>query len=164
MAVKPEYRLQTLLKIREHKKEEAETFLATCLRALKVEQDRLQQMLDELERMIAKRKEKTREYAEKTMRGEMSAQDAVGANVYLDHLKALEQAQKDAIVGQRAVVRQKEEDVSGARTALVKANQELKALEKHREKWEAKLKKEEETKQEEMQDEIAQTIFMNKDK
>ena len=51
MAAKPEYRLQTLLGLRERKKEEAEQYLARTMRALKVEQDRLREMEEELERM-----------------------------------------------------------------------------------------------------------------
>ena len=164
MAVKPEYRLQTLLKIRERKKEAAEQHLGECLKKLRAEQERLKEMENELERMIAKRKAKAREYAEKTMRGEMSAQDAVGANVYIDRLKEAEEAQKNAIEGQKAVVAQREEDVKGARAELVKAEQELKALEKHKEKWEEAVKKEDQAKQEEIQDEIAQRIFMDQEK
>ena len=164
MAVKPEYRLATLLKIRERKKEAAEHHLADCMQKLKAEVDRLKEMEEELKRMIARRKAKAREYAEKTMRGEMSAQSAVSANVFIDRLKELEEAQKNTIEGQKAVVAQREEDVKGARTELVKAEQELKALEKHREKWLDEVKKEEQAKQEEIQDEVAQRIFMDRDK
>ena len=163
MAVKPEYRLQTLLKIRERKKEAAEQYLAQCLKILREEQERLLEMEEELERMIAKRQTKMREYAEKTMRGEMTAQDAVGANVYIDRLKELEEAQQNAIEGQKAVVAQKDEDVKGARQDLAAATQELKALEKHREKWEKEEKKKEEARQEDAMDEVAQTIFLNRD-
>ncbi|MBI5508836.1 MAG: hypothetical protein HY903_08795 [Deltaproteobacteria bacterium] len=164
MAVKPEYRLAALLKIRERKKEAAEHYLAECMKKLKAEVDRLKQMEEELERMIARRKAKAREYAEKTMRGEMSAQDAVSANLFIDRLKELEEAQKNAIEGQKAVVAQREEDVKGARSDLVKAEQELKALEKHKEKWLEQVKKEAEAKQEEIQDEVAQRIFMDQEK
>ncbi len=162
MAVKEQYRLETLLKVRERKKEAAEKYLADCLKALRAEQDRLREMEAELERMIAKRKAKMREYSEKTMRGEMSAQDVSGANVFIERLKEQEENQKRAIEGQKAVIKQKEEDVRGAREDLGKAMQELKALEKHREKWQAEVKKAEESKQEEAMDEIAQTIFLNK--
>ena len=164
MAVKPEYRLATLFKLRERKKEETEQALAKCVKALKVETDRLAEMEAELERMIAKRKAKVREYAEKTMRGEMSAQDAVSANLYIDRLKELEDNQKNAIESQKGVVAQKEEAVRAARAELVKATQDLKALEKHKEKWLEQLKKEDEAKQEEIMDELAQRIFLDHEK
>lgn len=164
MAVKPEYRLQTLLQLRERKKEAAEQYLARCLEALRTEQDRLREMEEELERMVAKREAKIREYSEKAMRGELDARGVTNANVYVERLKEQEEAQKNAIEGQKAVVAQKEEDVKGARSDLTVAMQELKALEKHREKWEEQLKKEELARQEAAMDEVAQTIFMSGDK
>ena len=164
MAVKPAYRLETVLKLRERKKEEAEQYLANCLKALREEQERQRAMEEELERMIAKREAKMREYSEKAMRGEMRADAVTGANVYIERLKEQEEAQQNAIEGQKSVVAQKEEDVLGARNDLTAAMQDLKALEKHREKWEEQVKKELAAKQEEAMDEVAQTIFLNKDK
>jgi flagellar export protein FliJ len=157
-----EYRLQALVGIRERKKEEAEKYLGTCLAALKVEQQRLRDMEEELDRMIARREARKREYAEKAMRGEMSAQAAISANLYIERLKEQEQMQKDAIEGQKGVVQQKKEDVDGARQDLVKAEQELKALEKHKEKWQEERKKEIAAKQEEVMDEIAQSGFLRR--
>ena len=98
MAVKQPYRLQTLLELRERKKEAAERHLGDCLARLKQEQDRQKEMEAELERMVAKREAKKREYAEKAMAGKMSAQDAVGAQVYIERLKELEDGQKQAIL------------------------------------------------------------------
>ena len=160
MAVKPEYRLSTVLKMRERKKEAAEQFLAECLKALRVEQDRLRDMENELERMIAKRNTKMREYSEKAMRGEMVAQAVTSSNVYIERLKELEESQKDAIEGQKSVIVQNAEAVRGARKDLVDATQDLKALEKHKEKWEDEVKREMQVKQDEAMDEIAQTIFL----
>lgn len=157
---KQDYRLQALLGIRERKKEETERALGAALSALKKEQDRLREMEAELERMIAKRKAKMREYAEKSMRGEMSAQDVVGANVFIDRLKEQEEAQKNTIEGQKAVIAQKQEEVTQARKAVVDATQELKALEKHKEKWVAQVKKERDAKEEEAMDDIAQAIYL----
>jgi len=155
VAVKPEYRLKTLLKLRERAKETAEQYLARCLAALRTEQERLREMEEELERMIAKREE----YSEKAMRGEMDAAAVTAANVYVERLKELEEDQKNAIEGQKAMVLQKEEDVRGARQDLAKASQDLKALEKHREKWEKEIKKQEEARQEQFLDEIVQSMF-----
>ena len=164
MATPPDYRLATLLKLRERKKEEAERYLATCLSALREEQKRLQEMEEELDRMVARRKAKMREYAEKSMRGEMSAQSVVGANVYIERLKDQEEAQESAIEGQKGVIRQRQDDVDGARSDLVDASQELQALEKHREKWAEKVRKEREAREENRMDELAQAIHRAKDR
>lgn len=163
MAPPEKYRLQTLLGIRERKKEEAEQHLGKCIQALKTEQDRLLAMEKELEQMVQRRESKKREYAEKAMRGEMSAQSAISANVYIDRLKEMEDTQRTAIEGQKATVAEKQQAVDGARAALVTANQEMKALEKHKEKWQQQRKKEVEAKQDEAMDELAQTIFLNKE-
>ena len=163
MAEKETYRLTVLLELREKKKEEAERYLGECLQALKKEADRLAEMEAELKRMITKREGKQREYSEKVMRGEMSAQEAISANKYVERMKEQEDLKKEEIQGQKKVVAQREQDVEGARADLIKANQDLKALEKHREKWQAQVRKEAATKEEEMLEEIAQTIFLTQD-
>jgi flagellar export protein FliJ len=160
MPALPPYRLQTLLEIRERKKEAAEQHLGACLHALRKEQDRLKEMQTELERMIAKREARRREFMEKAMAGEVAALDAINSNKYIERLKELEVVQRDAIEGQRAVVAQRQEDVDAARQALIAATQELKALEKHKEKWTEEVKKERAAKEEEAMDELAQTIYI----
>ncbi len=163
MAVKPDYRLQALVTLRERRKEEAERFLGVKLAELAAEQKRQKEMEDELERMIAKREAKMREYAEKSMKGMMAAQDVVGANVYIERLKEQEEAQENAIEGQKQVVAQKKDEVDDARKQVVLATQDLKALEKHKEKWAAEVRKEQENREEAVMDEIAQTIYLGRD-
>jgi len=160
MPAMPPYRLQTLLEIRERKKEAAERELSRTMRELKLAQEKQKDMELELERMIAKRETRRREYMEKAMKGEIAAMEAVNINKYIERLKELEALQQDAIEGQKAVVRQREEDVEEARRALVVATQELKALEKHKEKWIEEVKKERAAKEEEQMDELAQAIYL----
>lgn len=164
MAVKPDYRLQALVTLRERRKEEAERFLGVKLAELAAEQKRQKEMEEELERMIAKREAKMREYAEKSMKGMMAAQEVVGANVYIERLKEQEEAQENAIEGQKQVVAQKHDEVDEARKQVVLATQNLKALEKHKEKWALEVKKEQEAREEAVMDEIAQTIFLGRGK
>ena len=156
----PPYRLKTLLEVRERKKEAAEQRLAVCLKALHDEKEKLKVMELELERMIAKREKRLREYLEKAMKGEVSAAEAISQDVYTKRLKELEKVQMEAIEGQKGVIRQRQEDVEVARQDLVVANQELKALEKHKENWIKQVKKEQAAKEENTLDELAQTIFL----
>jgi flagellar export protein FliJ len=162
MAIKEQYRLQVLLEMRERAKKDAEEALGKAMAELKAEQDRQKSMEQELERMVARREAKKREYAEKAMRGEMAAQGAISANLYIDRLKEQEELQKNAIEGQKAVVAQKEEAVTAARENLLRATQDLKALEKHKEMWEEQIKKELEAKEAENLDEIAQTVYLGR--
>ncbi len=156
----PPYRLKTLLEVRERKKEAAEQRLAVCLKALHDEKEKLKVMELELERMIAKREKRLRDYLEKAMKGEISAMEAINQDVYTKRLKELERVQMDAIEGQKGVIRQRQEDVETARQELVAANQELKALEKHKENWIKQVKKEQDAKEENTLDELAQTIYL----
>ena len=52
--------------------------------------------------------------------------------------------------------------MSRARQGLAEASQELKALEKHKEKWEKEQKRKKQLKEEELLDELAQTIHLGK--
>ena len=67
--------------------------------------------------------------------------------------------QKEAIEGQKSVVAQRQDDVERARQELIVANQELKALEKHKEKWADEVKKARASREEDTMDELAQTVF-----
>jgi flagellar export protein FliJ len=164
VAQKPDYRLQVLLEMRERKKEEAERALGAALAAHQAELDKQKQMEAELARMVAKREQKRREYAEKAMRGEMSAQHVIGANTYIERLEEQEEAQKNATEAQKAVVGEKQRQVDAARETLIKATHDLKALEKHKEKFVETWKKEQEHKEEEVMDELAQQIFLKGDR
>lgn len=160
MAALPPYRLATLLTIRERKKEQAEHKLAETLAALSKEQKRLKELQDELIAMEDRRQALRREYMERAMRGQTGANDAVRHNAYVEHLKDLEKQQKEAIADQQDRVEEHEGYVKVARDLLVVATQELKALEKHKEKWLEEVKKEREAKEEMVMDDIAQTIFL----
>ncbi len=160
MAKPPEYRLQTLLELRERHKQEAERALGEALAAHKAALDKQKSMEDELAHMITRREQKKREYSEKAMRGEMSAQDVVSANDYIKRLREREELQKEAIEEQKLVVAEKQRALDAAREALVKASAELKALEKHKEKFLEECKKARQAKEEDAMDELAQQIFM----
>ena len=164
MAKKQEYRLQALLEIRKRTKEDKEQELGQCLQRLETEKDSLAEMKQKLEEMLQDRERRAKEYADKQMRGEMSAQAMTGAQSYLKRLKESEAIQEELIRGQESVVRQRQDEVQAAREMLLEATQELKNLEKHKEKWEKKIKKERQAKEEQEQEQLAQAIFLNRDK
>ena len=136
------YRLQTLLEIRERAEEEAKQVFAEAMSQLHREQQLLQEMKDELERMIEDRKRRR----------------------FIDRLKEKESEQKGVIDGQRENVREAEKQVKRAQDALIAATQDLKALQKHKEKWQEAVKRERALKEADMLDEIAQTIYQQRDK
>jgi flagellar export protein FliJ len=160
----PQYRLQALLEIRERAEEEAKDVFAKAMQALRQEEQALQQLEEELQRMIEDRHRRRKEYSEKLASGEMKVTDQASAQRYLERLKEREQEQKGKIDAQKEQVREAEKRLKRTQEALIKATQDLKALQKHREKWLEDWKKERALKEEDMLDEIAQTIFQQQQK
>ena len=156
---KPTYRLQTLLQMRERAEEEAKNIFAQAMAALRAEEDLLKELEEELERMIEDRKRRRQEYADKLASGEMKISDQSSTYRFIERMKELEQDQQGRIDAQRETVREAEKVLKRAQDALVQASQELKALEKHKEKWAEEVKRERQLKEENMMDEIGQTIF-----
>ncbi len=157
-----DYRLKALLSVREYKEEAAKRYLGECLTALKEAEDEQKKLEKELERMIGNREEKRKEFSEKVMKGEMSAQEAIAADKYIERLKEMEEKKRDDIKAQKRVVRRKRQDVEGARADLLVANRDLKTLEKHKDKWQKKTAKELLTKQEDALEDTAQGIYLGK--
>jgi len=128
MAEKEQYRLEALVGIRERTKEEKERELGAALELLRLEQERLDSLRAELLAMQDDRKQRSRDYSEKQMRGEMSAQEVISANDYIRRMMEKEERQRETIAAQVDVVEDRRVDSERAREALVVANQELKAL------------------------------------
>ncbi|MBI2377905.1 MAG: flagellar assembly protein FliH [Deltaproteobacteria bacterium] len=153
------YRLQVLLEMRQRAEEDAKTAFAEAQKALRLEEKKLQEEEELLERMIADRKRRREEYSRKLASGEMKVTDQSSANRFLERMKEKEAEQKDRIEAQREQVRRAEKEVKKAQDALIEATQELKALQKHKENWETQIKKEMAAKEEDNLDEIGQVIF-----
>ncbi len=160
----PPYRLQVLLDMRKRAEEEAKENFARAMQALREQERILAEMETELERMIEDRKRRRKEYADKLASGEMKITDQSAANRFIERMKEKEQEQRGRIDGQRENVREAEKQLKRMQDALVKATQDLKALEKHKENWQTEVKKERQAKEEDMLDEIAQTIFQQQGK
>src|SRR5687768_4839205 len=159
MAKLPPYRLQTLLEMRERAEEEAKNVFAKAMAQLHEEQRIQKEMEDELKRMVEDRKRRRQEYADKLASGEMKITDQASAYRFIDRMKEMEQEQQGRIDGQRENVREAEKLVKRAQDALIVAAQELKALLKHKVKWADEVKKEMALKEENMLDDMGQTIF-----
>jgi len=159
MAALPDYPLKTLKEIKERKKEAAEIAWSEAKNAREAEEIKLKEMEAELQRMVERRELKKREYADKQMRGEHNAQIAMAAHTFIERLKEEEQQQKDRIEQQKLTIEEKKDAEKLAMDAMVAATQDVKALEKHHEKWLSEIKRERQLKEEESLDDLAQTIF-----
>jgi flagellar export protein FliJ len=154
----PEYRLKTLLEMRERAEEAAKEAFARAVMVLRKEEQVLKDLEDELERMIEDRMRRRAEYSQKLTTGEMKVTDQSAAYRFIERLKEKESEQRGRIDGQREHVREAEKLVKKAQDALIQATQDLKALQKHKEKWQAEVKRERAVREEDQLDEIAQTI------
>jgi flagellar export protein FliJ len=153
------YRLQALMEMRERAEEEAKQVFADAQAALREQEQVLANMEQELQDMIEDRLRRREEYSQKLASGEMKITDQSSAYRFLDRLKEKEQDQRYKIEGQKEVVRQAEMDVKRAQDQLILATQDLKALQKHKEKWEKERKKLRQAREEDQMDEIGQVIF-----
>ncbi len=158
------YRLQALLEIRERTEEEAKEAFALATKKLHEEERVLLEAKAKLEKMKEDRAQKRQAYSDKLASGQMKVTDQAAADRYLKRLKDLEAEQLERIETQEGQVEEARQAMETAKSALVEATQDLKALQKHREKWAAQLRRERIMKEEDALDEIAQTIFQTRPK
>jgi flagellar export protein FliJ len=159
---KPDYRLQTLFDMRDKAKKAAEDAYADAQKALAVEKKKLADMKAELERMMAAREAKRLEYAERTSKGEYNVTQIQANHRHIDRMKEREGAYRMEIEGQKDAVKAAEKVVEEKKEVMIAATQDYKALEKHKEKWIAEVKRELAMKEEDALDDIAQTNYLRR--
>ncbi|MEW5848545.1 MAG: flagellar assembly protein FliH [Myxococcota bacterium] len=158
----PDYRLQTLFDMREKARKEAEDAYAEAMKAKLAEEKKLEEMKQELERMIQAREAKRLEYAERAAKGEYNVSQIQANHRHIDRMKEKEGAFKMEIEKQKDAIKRAEEVVEEKKQAMIEATQEFKALEKHKEKWAQEVKREMAIKEEDNLEDIAQTIFLRR--
>lgn len=156
------YRLQALLGIKERAEQDAKDVFGRAQAALRDQEKLLADMEAELQRMIEDRERRREDYSRKLASGEMKVTDQSSAYRFIERLKEKEAEQKYAIEGQRENVRNAEKEVKKAQDALIAATQDLKAIQKHKEKWAEEVRKDRQQKEEDAMDEIGQVIFNKK--
>jgi len=158
----PVYRLQVLYDIKERAEKDAKDKWAAAQAEQREQERLLEEYKNELQRMIEDRKRRREDYSLKLASGEMKITDQSSANRYIERLKEKEKEQEAKIESQRENVRHAEKACLKAREEYLNASMELKALQKHKEKWMVEWKKERAAKEEDNLDEIGQVIFTQK--
>ena len=159
MAKGPAYRLQVLFEMREKAKVEAEELYAEKKKLVVVEQKKLDDMKQTLKDMIQKRTDRKADYAERTRRGEYTVNQIQANDRHIDKMKQQEAAYQVEIDRQQERVVEAERVAEEAMNLVVKATQDYKALEKHKEKWAKQVKRELMMKEEEAVEDIAQAQY-----
>ncbi len=155
-----QYRLQTLLEIRERAKKEKEEALAEVKKMLHFEQQKLEELRKQLQDLRDLRVAKQEELMLKTQSGELGINGYLQSERYLKRMdKEIVEFEENDIRDQEKRVIFAEQEVEWAFEEMIQAMQEFKALEKHKEKWQEEAKKERKAKEAQAQEEIATTIF-----
>jgi len=154
---KPKYRLEALLRIKARMKKRAEMALARAIIELKKAKERLEELKEEKERIVERWEE-----ARKEMRAEMDAGVVVKkGNVHVNFMRKLkedEEAKQEEIEDQEAVVEDCEAAVARARREYIEAAKQLQIMEKHKELWEKKVRREITSREAKEMDELGGTI------
>jgi hypothetical protein len=162
MAKTPACRLQVLYEMREKTKKEKEEVYAEKRKKVVEEQQKLDEMRQKLKEMVQHRHDKKAEYAERTRRGEYTVSQIQQNDRHVDRLKQQEAAYQVEIDRQQERVQEAERIAAEAMEELVKATQDFKALEKHKEKWLKQVKREQMMKEEEAAEDIAQAQYFQR--
>jgi flagellar biosynthesis chaperone FliJ len=156
----PDYRLQVLLEMRQRAEKEAQDKLQEEKKRLSAEKKKLQDLKDQKQQMIEARLARRDELTQKMRSGQMAVKKVQEEYRYLDRMAQEITAMDDVIYRQGEVVRGQEVEVQRALEVLVEKSKELKAIEKHKEKWQKEVKAERQRIEEDRMEEVGQNIFM----
>src|SRR5262245_53880789 len=117
----PQYRLQTLLEIRERTEEEAKQAFSEAMKALAKEKEALATLEQDLERRKAARKQKVQEFLDEVMKKGVGAGGIGQMNRFEDRLKDEEKQVALDIERQKETVRQAEQLVEVRRQEMADA-------------------------------------------
>lgn len=156
----PPYRLQTLLEMRERAKKEAEEAFSAAVKALEKEKAELKRLQEDLEKRRASRKAKVEAYLQEVMAKGAGINGLTMMGRYEQRLKDEELQVELEIAKQQEVVKVAERVVEQRRREMAEAAKELKAIEKHKEKWVKEIRTERQMREELNQEEIGNTLFL----
>lgn len=146
------YNLQRLLEMRERAREQAALYLAECRRQLALAENELENRKQEVEDCRREQSELQTALAGKSSVG-IKANEIVRFRQYLIDLREKETQLLKAVEDQKAVIAREEKKVEKAFGELGEAAKELKVIEKHRENWQAEIKKDIERREQKSNDE-----------
>jgi flagellar export protein FliJ len=147
------YRLQPVLGAREQAKREAERLLAARMAQLAEAEEELARREREVETCRGRQASARNEMLE-VMREGAAAGRALAHRTHLADLRAQEEGLRLAAEEQKGVVARCEAELERARAALVEAAREVRVIEKHRENWRERERRESVRREQKLNDEI----------
>jgi flagellar export protein FliJ len=147
------YRLQPVLGAREQAKREAERRLAARLAQLAEAEEELARRSREVETCRG-RQASARDEMLEAMREGAAAASVLAHRTHLADLRAQEENLRAAVEEQKGVVARCEAESERARAALVEAAREVRVIEKHKENWRERERRETARREQKLNDEI----------
>lgn len=158
----PQYRLQTLLEIRERAEEEAKTAFSAAVQALEKEKQTLADLEADLAQRKETRKQRVQEHLSEVMKNGGGVTAFATMNRFEERLKDEEAQVALEIERQKEAVRQAEQLLEQRRIEMTEAAMEKKAIEKHKDGWKKQVKYERDQKEELVQEEIGNTLHLQR--
>ncbi|MFN7135027.1 MAG: flagellar assembly protein FliH [Myxococcales bacterium] len=156
----PQYRLETLLELRKRAEDEAKNAYAEAQKALTAAKQEQQRLEDDLARRKQERKAKVKAYLDELMAKGKGALAVQGMGSYEKRLRAEEDEVAQQIEAQKQVVAEREAEAEQKRMALAEAAKEVKAIEKHKEKFVKQVRHEREMREELAGEEIGNALYL----
>ena len=156
----PKYRLQLILDKRQKIKEDAEKELSQAQKLLEDERQLEKQKELEVEQAKQHKEDSKKELNKKMLEGQMDVAKVQNHKNFLKSLDFEIEKAKERLVAQQQKVKEAEKFLEQKRMELIQATTEFQAMEKHKEKWLEKVKKEIETAEANEQEEIGNVLFL----
>jgi hypothetical protein len=156
----PAYRLQTLLEIRQRAKEAAEQAFSEAVREVAKEEAEQKRLEQDLERRRIERRQKMDDYLADIMVKGTGVSGMASMGRYENRLKDEETQVSLEIERQKEAVKQAKKRMEERRVEMAQAAMDLKAIEKHKEKWQKQVKAERDAREELVQEEIGNVLHL----
>ena len=156
----PQYRLETVLELRKRAEEAAKQEFAEAIRAVAEAKAELQRLIDDLAKRKADRKKKVDAYLKEMMAKGMGAMAVQGMGSYEKRLRSEEDEVAAQIELQKEKVAEAEAFAEQKRAVLAEKAKDVKAIEKHKEKFLKQKKVERDAREEVAGEEIGNALFL----
>jgi hypothetical protein len=158
---KQEYRLELILNQREEKKDECQKALTEAEKALRLEQKKLEEKIEERRQVDVRKAQATETFHANLMRPGCNIAEEADRHDWYQKAQDQEALRLDEEVeAQRQQVRRAEGYVEDAKLELEKARIDLEALVKHKEKWQKQVKREEMEKEQSALEELGEAMWL----
>lgn len=153
------YKLQPVLDQRLEKEEAAREFLSAEQRKLEQAQARQRELEAERDRITANLADARAHFLDVPAGGQIQASVLIERREKIDSLDDQRRNAEAAVMSQQMHVLDCQDDVEKARQLLNEATREVKVLEKHREKQQLKFVRDQEAREEALQEEIGNSLY-----